>query len=356
MPKIFKINTTNIVPDMVLKNYKELCKILGINYPNDSKAKKKQYKYIKECLDIERLKGTNKYIIHAIKKESTVTKDGRSNGNHCTYNKYTPDILMDYICYHAEGETIDGYKTVKLSNNEIMQIVGFCNSRYGHQYYTKELISQNKVTRLDIQQFYLRHGAKCKGIISSTLNQLKQRMPELGYKEVYEIEDKNGNIRISSDEEIDIIKRTEDKIMEELNVNSKFMLFIKNKQDEFYGELLPNTLQDNYDWKTKKKYYLIRFPDAKASNDWRFKMDDDQKEHLKAGANKLIKDYLDNNTHKIYSKAVEDGNVIQDEGDDDYNGDLSQTQAYSPTKKRLYKIRPDYLEKQLFLSEELVNI
>jgi len=355
MSKIFKVDTSLIIPSEKVQDYRHMCTLLDIDYLQDTRSKNKQFEHIKECLDIEKVKKTRKYIIHAIKKEFTVIKDGRNKGNNSTYNKYAPELLLDHICYYEKGETQDNLKTVKMTNKDIMEVVGFCNSEYMKKAYVDTLIKHRKITRLDAQLFHLRHGPKCKEVIKSTLKQSQTIMHELSYKEVYEIDDE-GDKRISTDEEITIIKETEIKIMNSMGIKNKFTLYINNKHNKFYGEHLPKALLDEQGWVTTSKFYLIQFPDVEANKNGEFKLEIAYKKVLIAGINKLMNDFLNKDAENIYRRAVKEKNIIQNDDGDNYNDDLSKTQAYSSSEGRLTKIRPDYVEKQKFLAKELVNI
>lgn len=95
-----RIDTSKLHPGMIVKNYKELCKILGIE-PKTSNSKIRQLKEIKELISYQ--KSGHAFIIKEVYDKKTLKftlskpRDKRYKNPRNIYTRYISQILLQVI-------------------------------------------------------------------------------------------------------------------------------------------------------------------------------------------------------------------------------------------------------------------
>lgn len=96
-----RIDTSKLHPGMIVKNYKELCKILGIEFPNGGTVKRKQLKEIEYYIFYQ--KSGYSYIIKEVYDKKTLkltpskSRDKRYKNPRNIYTRYISQILLQVI-------------------------------------------------------------------------------------------------------------------------------------------------------------------------------------------------------------------------------------------------------------------
>jgi hypothetical protein len=353
----FNIDLSKIKPNQIFNNYKALCKALNIIPAVGSKNIKNQKKKIACYLVYKKLPGSNKIIIIDIKQIPDEIIDKRKYGNH---SKYCPDIIKLLANYIYELSIYDANNPnemvyILLSDKEIMAITGLCNSKYLYKSYTDKLIKQGLVTRLDMFLFIQRHYKKSGEIITAALNQLTNHYKGLTYKKAFQLkEEEPNNIRVTTEEEYEMIKDINNKVLSSMNEKNMFFIFVKNKQDKFY-EKVNEIVKEKINCTIIKELYIIDTPTYHFNN-YQNRLEQEKKAEYLFKLNKKIIEYLDNNAIDLFRQRTEKEIFKKDDDLDKYNADLTKTEAYSNAKRKIYKLPIDYVEKQHIISKEFINI
>ena len=183
----------NLTEGMVIKNYKELCAIMGepVVTSNSKTAQinnwKRYFNFIKEG---------NKYIITEIYDKPFPSDDARKH-REGLYLKYIECLLMDMIA-NSTNRSFSGKKQIIIPKNRLYVYLGMANERYS-KFYGREgaLISiieeienagleaddkdaiEDKLALAlsfhDVSQFYQISGSRLNNILKTALNSMKTR-------------------------------------------------------------------------------------------------------------------------------------------------------------------------------------
>lgn len=164
----------NIGVGMIVKNYKEMCKLLG-EKETSGDGKKKQIENWKRYFDF--VKDGQKFVIIEVYNEPFATPElhRRREG---IYIQYIECLLMSIIAHKAKnGELI-------IPKNRLYYELGMVNEKYSLYYKEEKEILLNiinkieesaDVTLFDLDEFYLNSGAKLYKILTSALNSMTNR-------------------------------------------------------------------------------------------------------------------------------------------------------------------------------------
>ena len=171
---IYNEKEVSLQAGMVIKNYKEMCKLMGEDI-KDGNSKKAQVENWRRYFDF--VKDGQKFVIIEIYNEPFATPElhRRREG---IYIQYIECLLMSIIANKAKnGELI-------IPKNRLYCELGMVNEKYS-LYYKEEknvlLDIINKieesatVTLFDLDEFYLNSGAKLHRILTSSLNSMVNR-------------------------------------------------------------------------------------------------------------------------------------------------------------------------------------
>lgn len=228
-----KVDLSNLKVGMEIKNYKELCSILGEKV-GTGKSKQIQLEKWTRYFDYER-KG-NKYIINKIysvplpelKKDISKKKISKND----LYTKYVQIIITKYL-----KETEQRYYTT----TDLLKILGFVNNNWGDltllEDYCKETGCTPRQAKYYYNQLYMHVMSYCTTAFKRCLNRLSQRKFITWY-EAYRVCDIDtfGNIsqeRNATEEEIDLYTEISFKLKEEMGIA---LLNIYNAE-KYYDEL-----------------------------------------------------------------------------------------------------------------------
>lgn len=239
------INTSNLQIGQVVKNYKELCALLG-EKEHGGDSRKAQLKEFARYFEWE--KSGQKFLITDIYDTPLPKEDGRNKGK---YVKCIEIVLLNYLSKQK------GY-TCTLSKKKWWELLGMINRKYDNVS-QEELLEINPViTKFEIRHYYQRCNKKLEEILFSALKSLSSRKLidwEIETVIVTRNQEKT-HYRVANVFEKKMILRAERYVLHKImQLEKMFNVFAKQKQDEFYrlvNEILENSLDK--DW----QYYYKR--------------------------------------------------------------------------------------------------
>lgn len=213
--------------------YKDLCNLFK-EKPLNGNSKIAQIKTWEQYFKIEKAPKAN-YIITEIydKKKAKVTR-GKNNNSHnnkvSEYNVYLEPLIIDYLKKQNKNTIIE-------TNNKLCYSVGFFNTFIKWD----AIKTSAKEMKIDIEtaeDFYAKLISMQKTPIITALNKLEKAgyiKVKTGYA-IYE----NGadNYRMATEKEEFLIRRLEEIVLKELDIDSKSKLMYKyNLKSMFYEKL-----------------------------------------------------------------------------------------------------------------------
>lgn len=239
------INTSNLQIGQVVKNYKELCALLGKEIKTGD-SRNAQLKEFARYFEWE--KSGHKFLITDIYNTPLPKEDGRNKGK---YVKCIEIVLLNYLSKQK------GY-TCTLSKRKWWELLGMVNRKYDNVN-QEELLELNPViTKFEIRHYYQRCNKKLEEILFSALRSLSSRkLIDWEIETVIVTQDQEKqHYRIANEFEKKMILRAERYVLHKImHLEKMFNVFAKQKQDEFYrlvNEILENSLDK--DW----QYYYKR--------------------------------------------------------------------------------------------------
>ncbi len=153
----------NLKNDMIVKNYKEMCLILG-EETMEGNSRKAQIKEWERHFDYERQ--GNKYIIKEV-YSTPLPKDFSDND---VYTKYVQVILMKHLKEQGSGE---------FTMKQLLQLCGFVNQYWDDMNLLAEYVDENDITyqqaRYYYNQLYGHVYTYCTKAITRCLDRLQKR-------------------------------------------------------------------------------------------------------------------------------------------------------------------------------------
>lgn len=233
----------------VIKNYKELCEVLG-EKPKVGKSKQLQLKKFDRYFEYTR--EGNKYIITKIYDKKKKKEDNRGGNN----KVYVEDFerLMIYNLYKDKSEM------KLLSKNAIFKLMDLCNDNYivgrGNISKLSELL---EVPKKSIYEFYDTNGGKLLGVVERNLKALRSKSlityenvmcvakeevtiatNELNEPIIYKgdlVKNINTVYREATKEERQIIIKYEEDIKRELGAIDNKEVYLKGKWKEYKNKV-----------------------------------------------------------------------------------------------------------------------
>lgn len=335
--QIDEINTSRLQVGQVVKNYKELCALLG-EEESAGNSRKAQLKEFARYFEWE--KSGQKFLITDIYDTPLPKEDGRNKGK---YVKCIEIILLNYLSKQK------GY-TYTLSKKKWWELLGMVNRKYDNVS-QEELLEINPViTKFEIRHYYQRCNKKLEEILFSALRSLSSRKLidwEIETVIVTRNQEKT-HYRVANVFEKKMILRAERYVLHKImHLEKMFNVFAKQKQDEFYrlvNEILKDSLDEDWQYYFKQVKIIYNhdqvveaIPDIEAElrklelND---KVVNTLNEHAEEKYRKERKKYEDD-TAKLFEKLV--------------NGeDISE--------EKIFKIPDTYVMAQELLTDELIRL
>lgn len=318
-----------------------MCELIGAEYKNGS-SRKCQLQGMGELgfhrfFDFEKI-SYGKYQIKEIFDEPKPSQDKRKIGNNSIYSTYIELLLMHHLSKRGTSHV------ETFMRKDLWRMLGMINEKYG-KISNDEMKQINPMfTKFEIDNFYLRSNQKLERILSSALNNLRNRFLiewELLTVIHTEVDGKEKWINANDDakKEILIAKR---EILEKFGYETIYQVFSNKRQSEFFNEV--NTLlYERHEWDYFFKRYKIIF-DAK---NIRKAIPSTELKLNRILLNKEIVEYLNNEAQKQYNKSIKKYDDLVDE---------AETEDELLAALNSFKLPPNYVLAQNLLADELIKI
>ena len=338
------INTSNLQIGQVVKNYKELCALLGEEVKT-GKSKQLQLDNLKRFFEWE--KAGQKFIITDIYDTPLPKVDGRSSGNNSKYVKCIELLLLHYLLNKKNY-------TATLTKRNWWQILGMINNKYNQIERDKEkreeLQKNNPIlTSYEIKHFYQRSNKKLQQILFSALNSLSSRkLIEYEIETVIVKEDDKGRMQheIATKYERKAILKEERYILRYVMGYEKIIqVFCRFEQDKYYAKV-NERLYELYKWHHYFKRIRIVYNQEYISD----AINDIGSEIIREELNDKVVSALNNNAAHIYKKKTQEYDETT----------LKLFELYGTGQDisniKLWKIPDVYIMAQELLTDELIRL
>lgn len=332
--KVEDIDVSKLSIDMVIKNYRELCKILGQEIKS-GKSKKLQMEDFKRYFDFE--KSGQKFIITDIYDAPLTKEDKRRLGNNSIYVKNIELILLQYL-----SKQKNGIKT--FTKRDWWELLGMTNRKYNKIAKTELKKIDSIVTSFEINHFYLRCNKKLEQILFSALRNLKNRKLILEPEIQTVIVDNKYNYFLALDPDKKRILQEERYVLKNIMGYEKIsQVFCRFKQNEYY-KMVNERLNDLYGWHHYFKQIKLSFIPSNII------------EAIPQTTIDLEKEILNEKIIKVLNNNAEEKYNTDKQKYEDARNNLLWGNYNSITKTKTWKIPDTYIEAQRILTEELINI
>lgn len=179
-----ELNLQNIGTGQVIKNYKEFCKLLGIE-PKSGRSKKFQEEKLREFVEYH--KEGNKIVIDKIKHKTGTLIDRRTLGNTCKTSIEIGDVILHLLLEEYRGEQL------LITSTELLYRLLLITDEYKQFLFETEKYQRN--TGIDfkyLNNYRLKVGSQLNDRIVTALNRLE--------KSGYILYNKQQNLVFKSDD------------------------------------------------------------------------------------------------------------------------------------------------------------
>ena len=251
------IDTTNLKEGIIVKNYKELCKIVGWE-EKKANSRKAQFKYL-DCVCKWHKEG-QKIFIDKIYGEVNMKKkvDNRTGHYNIEYIKYIEALILNYLA-EKEGNVIFLSKYMLLNKLKMINNnYSFCKGRIDKLSKFSEIDTEN------IYEFYASTDKTLIGNLEKALNNLANKSLIKWSKEktVCECVDNNDTFQIEDEVIIDEFGEETHTYKNKLDLNyrvandfenAKILYYEAEYQDKFNREGKQDIVKHG-EWKQFKQY------------------------------------------------------------------------------------------------------
>ena len=337
------MNLTNLSVGMKIKNYKELCKLLGES-EKGGKGKSYQIKDWNRHFDFER--SGHEYIITEIHKTPKVKSIENS-----IYRTYI-ELLLAYELSQREGYTHD------YTRPSLYMILGMTNPNFHYNYYSNQvqsLIEEKNVPKWQVNKFKSRSRKKLYSILASALNSMKSRKL-LEYDElriIVEQIESNEVHRVATYAERKEIQRIERNILEQMGY-AKINHIHKDVDRRTYFKKVDSAVNDLHGWNyVYKKLKLIYDHEQMESSIPEIQDELESKiRNYSIELNDTIISFINNQARSLYDKNHELFNAKYfGRSRISNSGDMEITEQEDNKKYPL-----DFIDNQYWLSEVFLRI
>lgn len=335
------INTSKLQIGQIVKNYKELCALLGEKeYAGNSRVA--QLKEFARYFEWE--KSGQKFLITDIYDIPLPKEDKRNKGK---YVKCIEIILLNYLSKQK------GY-TYTLRKKKWWELLGMVNRKYDNVSQEELLEIDPVITKFEIRQYYQRCNKKLEEILFSALRSLSNRKLIDWQIETVIVTQNQEKIhyRIANEFEKKMILRAERHVLHNImHFEKMFNVFAKQKQDEFYrlaNEILKDSLDK--DWKYYYKQVKIIYNHDQVVE----AIPDIEAELKKLELNDKVVDALNKHAEDKYRNDIEKYKEKYKEKEAQIFGQLINGENISGEKN--WKIPSTYVRAQKLLTDELIRL
>ena len=345
------IDTSKLSEGTLVKNYKEMCSLLGCT-TRTGNSKKSQIKNWKRYFDFEKV--GQKFLIAEIYAEPFPTEDSRKL-KEGLYVKYIELLLLKHL------SECQGHQT-KISKGSLYSVLGLANHNYKNLRDDYEIVRENvqenvgravAISNFDVRHFYQRADTKLTKILYTALESMSKRFL-IKYESEYIIilnreEDDNGeevlHTKIANAKEVSQILAAQHIVLNEMGFETITQVSLRYKLKEFYQRVNKYLLAE-YQWQGVFSQLSIIYINNIAkeiplkAEEIRKLSSTVQREQL----NQIVINTLNNQAQKKFEKNDEDVTKQVIFGLDDNE------------KACTFKYKNDYIEAQEALADYLIDI
>ena len=334
------MNIQSLTSGLVLKSYKDLCVALEVPIKT---GKSKQIQLEDFSRYFTYTKDKYKYIITEVFEEP-LPKEDNSNGNNSKYVENIKYMLLQKL------STCEGF-TCTFTKNNLFEFLGMINPLYLKKVIAKKLIKDNNynISDFDINHFYMRSNDRMTRILFDSLNSLK-RQYLITYREIdivvrLNIEGEKKHTEATK-EEIKLIMDIKHQVLKDMELTTMMQVIFKFKTEEFYKKVT-EYLKELYDIEYTYKQFELIFTKQNILGELKRL---ESKQHKKELNNKVC-DIVNLNARNTYEK-----NIAKYELEDFLLNEKPAFGAYSEMQFKGFRLRYEYLDFQLELTEYLLRI
>ena len=358
---IHGIDTSRLELGMVVKNYREMCKILSeqVCEGNSKKAQLKEWaRYF-----LWEKKG-QKFIILDIYDEPLPKEDGRQDKN--IYVQYIQVILMKILAKQRDSKA-----PFYITTNQLWKLLGMINNNYKNISLDElnERIPEYEIKSFDMKKFYQRCNQRLREILFSSLDRLQNKaLIKYDIEIVIVYIDKNGEViyEPANDDQEKCVLKAERKALLEMKLETKRQVYAKFKDTEYFSRVNAY-LQEWYGWeytfnRIKIKYNKSDVFEAVHKDEIKLKNDFEEMKLQRLGLNDRVVEALYKNAQIMADHKHKQAEHEYQEAIEKYKNEYmmigSIPESFLPTKKdlQIFDYQPYFVEIQNRLTDELISI
>lgn len=242
----------NLRVGQVLKNYKELCKILDIKVSTGT-SKMAQFKELDRFINYH--KEGNKIIIDQIYSRELKKVDNRKLGNNNEQAKCIRYLLLNFLSgYKIKDDEVVGFSKSLLLKKLFMTNDNYVNAKQSRDSYARAL----NVDTIAVNECldYVENNSI--SAIRRAITTLKSQSV-LGYKYSYSWVDNNGICHHCDTLEENAIHMAEQEVMEQMNIRNKHKIWQFGRWNEFKHKVKVMLLNEHPSIFHKLDFYYYSF-------------------------------------------------------------------------------------------------
>ncbi len=333
-----EIDTSKLCIGDVIKNYKEMCHLLGQEVKT-GKSKQLQLKDWERYFSWD--KSGQKFIIADIYDKPLSKEDARKRGNNNVYVHYIELVLMKYL------SKFDGY-TRTLTKRNWLEILGMLSNKYQKIPYEQLERLDYSIHKFEIDHFYYLSNKRLQDIFNSAINSLKKQKLIIPEWQLV-IVDKDNNYLLATDLDKKRILQAERYVMKNvMGLENMDQVFRKFKKDQFYRNV-NDIIYQEYGW----IHYFKQLKIIYSKKNINTAISDSEVKLQKDILNEKIADAIRKSTEKFYFAEMERKQRIKQVFELSDTSDLESFQSFVKRTKN-WVIADTYLEAQKLLIDELI--
>ena len=250
--KLMKIE--NLKNGQVLKNYKELCEVLGIE-----PTKKANNQRLAQFKELDRYckyhKEGHKIIIDQIYSKELEKVDKRTLGNNNNQARCIRYLLLNLLsCYKIEQDEVIGFSKGLLLRKLYMTNENYITAKTSRKQYAEAL----EVNEMAVNECFDYIENNSISAIRKAIATLRSQSI-LGYKYSFSWVDHTGKVHHCTTIEENIIHLMEEEAMEEMNIRNKNKIWEFGRWDEFKKKVTFKLIENYKELFPKIDYYFYSF-------------------------------------------------------------------------------------------------
>lgn len=358
---ILGIDTSGLELGMVVKNYKEMCRILNEQVCGGDSKKAQLKEWARYFLWEKR---GQKFIILDIYDEPLPKDDGRQNKN--IYVQYIEVILMKILSKQKNTK-----EPFYITTNQLWKLLGMINNNYKNISLDdlNNMITDYEVTSFDMKKFYQRCNQRLREILFSSLNKLEDRALikyEIETVIVFLDEDRKTVYKPANDIQKKKILKAERKALLDMQLESKQHAYAKFKETEFF-EKVNAYLHEWYGWeytfnRVKINYNKSDVLETVYRDEEKLRSDFEEMKLQRLGLNDRVVEALYKNAQIMAENRHKKADQEYQEAIEKYKNEYMVIgeipESFLPTKNDLhiFDYSPYFVELQNRLTDELICI